>query len=166
MIFGILLFIFVVVCILLCLLILIQSDKGGGISGAIGGGFASASNLLGSQDTANILTRGTTILASIFLGLCLILSVFLSHPTGAQTKSALKERAEKQGSFSPSSVLQGGQQLPMGASGNAEAPGAPVPSGLPQGAAPSAPPAAAPSAAGQAAPAPQPFIPVPAPAKK
>jgi preprotein translocase subunit SecG len=156
MIFGILLFIFVVVCILLCLLILIQSDKGGGISGAIGGGFASASNLLGSQDTANILTRGTTILASIFLGLCLILSVFLSRPTGAQIKSALKERAEKQGAYSPSSVLQGGQQLPMGAPPTGG--GAPAPSGLPQG--------SAPTATAPGTPAPQPFVPAPAPANK
>jgi preprotein translocase subunit SecG len=164
MIFGILLFIFVIVCIFLCLLILIQSDKGGGISGAIGGGFASASNLLGSQDTANILTRATTIFASVFLGLCLILSVFLSHPTGAQTKSALKERAEKQGAYSPSSVLQGGQQLPMGA-GNAApqgAPGTPAPAGLPQ----AAPQASQPAAAGQGMPSPQPFVPAPAPENK
>jgi len=126
MLFGILLFIFVIVCIFLCLLILIQSDKGGGISGAIGGGFASASNLLGSQDTANILTRATTIFASVFLGLCLILSVFLSHPSGKQEKSALKERAEKQGQFSPASALGGNQQLPMGAQNAA-------PAGLPQG---------------------------------
>jgi preprotein translocase subunit SecG len=130
MLFGIFLFIFVIVCIFLCLLILIQSDKGGGISGAIGGGFASgASNLLGSQDTANILTRATTIFASVFLGLCLVLSVFLSHPTGSQVKSALKERAEKQGGgFNPSSVLQGGG-LPMG---NQAAPQG-IPGAAPQG---------------------------------
>jgi preprotein translocase subunit SecG len=156
MIFGIMLFIFVVVCIFLCLLILIQSDKGGGISGAIGGGFASASNLLGSQDTANILTKATTIFASVFLGLCLILSIFLSHPTGKQSKSALKERAEKQGTYSPSSVLQGGQQLPMGA-GNGNAAGqVPAPSGLPQATSP---------AAAQGTQAPQPFVPAPAPVK-
>jgi preprotein translocase subunit SecG len=145
MIFGIMLFILVVVCIFLCLLILIQNDKGGGISGAIGGGFASASNLLGSQDTANILTKATTIFASIFLGLCLIMSVFLSHPNEKQIKSSLKERAEKQGTYSPSSVLQGGQ-LPMGAAGSA--------------------PAGVPAPAGQATPAPQPFVPAPAPAQE
>lgn len=134
MMFGILLFIFVVVCILLMFFILVQSDKGGGISGAIGGGFASASNMIGSQDTANILTRGTTILASIFLGLCLILSVFLSHPSDKQVKSSLKTRAEKQGSFSPASVLQGQQTLPMGATGGAAPAGdASQPQGFPQG---------------------------------
>ncbi len=156
MLFGIGLVIFVIVCIFLCLLILIQSDKGGGISGALGGGFSSATNLLGSQDTANILTRATAISAGIFLGLCLLLSVFLSHPTGAQVKSALKERAEKQGSFSPSSVLQGQQGLPIGNPGAAGS--LPAPQGIPSGAAPqgmpnpgvpiqAVPPAAAPAPA-------------------
>jgi preprotein translocase subunit SecG len=114
MLFGILIFVFVVVCILLCLLILIQSDKGGGISGAIGGGLAGASSMFGTQDTANVLTKATTIFASVFMGLCIIMSIFLSHPSAKQTKSLLKERAEKQGNFSPSSVLQGGG-LPLGA---------------------------------------------------
>ena len=68
MLFGIGLVIFVIICVFLCLLILIQSDKGGGISGALGGGFSSATNLLGSQDTANILTRATAISAGIYLG--------------------------------------------------------------------------------------------------
>ena len=135
MLFGIGLVIFVIVCVFLCLLILIQSDKGGGISGALGGGFSSATNLLGSQDTANILTRATAISAGIYLGLCLILSIFLSHPSGAQVKSALKERAEKQGNYSPASALQGQQGLPMGnpgGGGTALPPaGLPAPQGVP-----------------------------------
>ncbi|MGB7569670.1 MAG: preprotein translocase subunit SecG [Chitinivibrionales bacterium] len=148
MFFGIMLFIFVVVCILLCLLILIQSDKGGGISGAIGGGLAGASSMFGTQDTANVLTRTTAILASIFMGLCIIMSIFLSHPSAKQQKSMLKERAEKQNNFSPSSVLQG-NGLPLGAS-QQTAPGAhgpgtgaiplqqqsPAPAGLPMAPAP------------------------------
>jgi preprotein translocase subunit SecG len=113
MLFGILLFIFVVVCILLCFLILIQSDKGGGISGAIGGGFAGATNMFGAQDTANVLTKMTTGLAIAFGGLCIIMSLFVSHPSGKQTKSMLQERAGKQQNFSPASVLQGQQALPL-----------------------------------------------------
>jgi preprotein translocase subunit SecG len=154
MLFGILLFIFVVVCILLCLLILIQSDKGGGISGAIGGGLAGASSMFGTQDTANVLTRTTAILASIFMGLCIIMSIFLSHPSAKQQKSLLKERAEKQSNFSPSSVLQGNQGLPLGASKPGALPlGAaplqqtsPAPAGLPVSPSPATVPAPAPAA--------------------
>lgn len=108
MVFGILLFIFIVVCILLCLLILIQSDKGGGISGAIGG-LSGANNFLGSQDTANVLTKGTYIFGSVFLLLC-VLMTFFAPSGGAPSESALQRRAQ-----------QGGQrtvtQIPMGAAG-------------------------------------------------
>jgi len=146
MLFGIGLVIFVIVCVFLTGLILIQSDKGGGISGALGGGFSSATNLLGSQDTANILTKATSISAGIFLGLCILLSVFLSHPSGDQVKSALKERAQKMGSFSPASALQGQQGLPIGnPEGNAmpqagATAGLPAPQGLPATALPQASP--------------------------
>jgi preprotein translocase subunit SecG len=112
MLFTILVILFVIVCLLLCLLILIQSDKGGGISGAIGGGLGGASNLLGTQDTANILTRGTTIFATVFFLLCIAMSLVLSRQAVTVNKSLLQERAEKQQNFSPSSVL-GGQGLPV-----------------------------------------------------
>jgi preprotein translocase subunit SecG len=117
MLFGICLFIFVVVCILLCLLILIQSDKGGGISGAIGGGLAGASSMFGTQDTANVLTKLTTGFAAAFGGLCIIMSLFLSHPSAQQQKSMLKERATQRQDFSPSSVLPGQQTLPIAPQG-------------------------------------------------
>ena len=106
MVFGIFLVIFVLVCMLLCFLVLIQSDKGGGISGAIGGNLANASSLLGTQDTANILTRGTTIFATAYIVLCLTLSLFLGKTVESEKKSVLKKRAETQ-SYSPASVLQG-----------------------------------------------------------
>jgi preprotein translocase subunit SecG len=153
MFFGIVLFVFIVVCILLCLIILIQSDKGGGISGAIGGGLAGASSMFGTQDTANVLTRTTAILASIFMGLCIIMSIFLSHPSARQQKSLLRERAEKQSNFSPSSVLQG-NALPLGAAKPGAPLGAvplqqqtgPAPAGLPVSPSPATAPGSAPAA--------------------
>jgi preprotein translocase subunit SecG len=93
MIFGILLFLFLVVCVLLCLLVLIQSDKGGGISGAIGGGLSGASNFLGTQDTANVLTKGTYIFGSVFLLLCVLMTFFV--PGGRISKSEMQKRAEQ-----------------------------------------------------------------------
>ena len=119
MIFGIVLIIFLIVCILLILLVLIQSDKGGGISGAIGGRLSGASSLLGTQDTANILTRGTTIFAVSYMVLCIVLSLFLSRMAKPGIKSELKKRAETE-SYSPASALQGGV-LPM-KEGEGEAP--------------------------------------------
>ena len=100
MVFGILLFLFIVICILLCLLILIQSDKGGGISGAIGGGLSGVNNFLGTQDTANVLTKGTYIFGSIFLLLCVLMTFFAPGGSDAQ-KSRMQIRAEQQQVITP-----------------------------------------------------------------
>ncbi|MBN1757070.1 MAG: preprotein translocase subunit SecG [Chitinispirillaceae bacterium] len=122
MLFALLVILFVIVCIFLCLLILIQSDKGGGISGAIGGGLGGANSLLGTQDTANILTRGTTIFGTVFFLLCIAMSFVMSKQNISVNKSMLQERAEKQKNFSPSSVL-GNTSLPI-QEGAQEAPAA------------------------------------------
>ncbi|MBD3345024.1 MAG: preprotein translocase subunit SecG [Chitinivibrionales bacterium] len=127
MLLGFFIIFYVFVCIILCLLVLIQSDKGGGISGAIGGGLSGASQLLGSQDTANILTRGTTIFASVFMVLCIIISLFLPRTASKQQGSLLKKRAETQESYSPSSALQGqGEALPIAPEGEGGTTGAAV----------------------------------------
>jgi preprotein translocase subunit SecG len=114
--FGFLMVVYVLVCIILCLLVLIQSDKGGGISSTLGGGFSSASNLLGSQDTANILTRGTTIFAGVFMALCIIISLFVAGRAANNAQGAgsqLRQRAEQQGQQNAPSNILDGQILPL-----------------------------------------------------
>jgi preprotein translocase subunit SecG len=115
MIFALLMILYLLVCIILCLLVLIQSDKGGGLSGAIGGGLASANALLGTQDTANILTRGTAIFATAFMVLCIVLSLVLPRASAPAGKSVLKQRAETHQDFSPAQALQ---PLPIAPSGD------------------------------------------------
>jgi hypothetical protein len=65
--------------------------------------------MLGTQDTKNILSRATTICATLFMGLCIVISLILANftPRGEE-KSMLKTRAQKQESYSPSSILQPG----------------------------------------------------------
>jgi preprotein translocase subunit SecG len=109
--FGIAVVIYIFVCIFLVLLVIIQSDKGGGISGAIGGGLSGASAFLGTQDTANILTRLTTGFAIGYMCLCIVLSLFLSRATMRAQESELRKRAEQQGKFSPSTALGGALPL-------------------------------------------------------
>ena len=58
----ILLVIFVVTCFLLILLVLMQDEQGEGLGGIFGGG----GSQIGSR-SGNILTRFTTLLASVFL---------------------------------------------------------------------------------------------------
>ncbi len=120
--FWISIFFFVMVSICICFLVLIQSDKGGGISGAIGGGLGGANSLLGTQDTANILTRGTVIFGVVFFLLCIFMSFLMTKQTYTAEKSMLQKRAEKQQSFSPSSVLDRGSLPVRSATGQGSMP--------------------------------------------
>jgi preprotein translocase subunit SecG len=147
--FWFLMAIFILVCVVICFLVLIQSDKGGGISGAIGGGLGGANSLLGTQDTANILTRGTVIFGGVFFVLCIVMSFVMSHQNVAVDKSLLQKRAEKQNSYSPASVLNNGGGLPIK---QAEQ-GAPAGAGIPIQQQPAS--AVAPAAAATPAPQPQ-----------
>ena len=62
---------FVMVCVVLILVILIQKGRGGGLSGAFGGGMASG--LLGSK-TGDFLTWVTIGLVAVFLGLAVLMA--------------------------------------------------------------------------------------------
>jgi preprotein translocase subunit SecG len=85
-------------------LVLLQRSEGGGLGmGGGGGGF------LTSRGTSNVLTRTTAILAASFFATSLILSII----AGMDRK--------------PRSILQGGEQAPVGQPANpgGSAPGAP-----------------------------------------
>ena len=66
-------FLFVVVCVVLILVILVQKGRGGGLSGAFGGGMASG--LLDSK-TGDFLTWVTIGLVAVFLGLAVLMARF------------------------------------------------------------------------------------------
>lgn len=64
-------FLFALVCVVLVLVVLVQKGRGGGLSGAFGGGMASG--LLGSK-TGDFLTWVTIGLFVVFLGLAVLLA--------------------------------------------------------------------------------------------
>jgi preprotein translocase subunit SecG len=152
--FWTLLVVFLLVCVILCFLVLIQSDKGGGISGTIGGGLGGASSLLGTQDTANILTRGTVGFGIAFFVICILMSFVMSKRTVNVQKSLLQKRAEQQQDYSPASILDNREGLPHRQAGGEPGAEAGTAAALPQ--APAAPQAArqqAPQSGGKALPA-------------
>jgi preprotein translocase subunit SecG len=63
--------IFVLVCVLLVVSILLQSAKGEGLSGTFGG----TGQFMGGRAAATFLTKATTILATAFVLLALLLRV-------------------------------------------------------------------------------------------
>ena len=85
--FGFIVFLHVVVCILLAAIILMQSGRGGGLTES----FSAAESMFGAK-TNIVLIKGTIILSSFFLITCLGLA-FLSSRSG---KSLIEEKAPGQ----------------------------------------------------------------------
>ena len=92
-----------IVSILLISVVLMQASQGGGLSGTFGG--QAASCILGGQSAGNVLSKITTWLAVIFIGLAIFISI-LSGPT-AETSSSLVKKASENNPIQqqPQSVL-------------------------------------------------------------
>lgn len=81
--FSLVLVLNIIVCILLMIVVLMQSSKGGGLAGSFGGG--TVGTVFGVRRTADFLSRTTTILAAVFIGLCLLANLaFLPRTSGAR----------------------------------------------------------------------------------
>lgn len=75
---------FVIVCIALILLVLIQKGRGGGLSGAFGG--LGAGGLFGTK-TGDFLTWVTIAITALFLSLAIIMGLFYK-PTVTEPETA------------------------------------------------------------------------------
>jgi preprotein translocase subunit SecG len=64
----------ILVCIFLMIAVLMQSSKGGGLAGSFGGG--QMGTVFGVRRTADFLSRATTILATVFIVLSLLINIF------------------------------------------------------------------------------------------
>ena len=73
MLYGLAIFIFVVVCIMLMGIILLQSSKSGGMGTAMGGG--AINTAFGGQGADKLLVRITSGLAVSFMGLAIIIGM-------------------------------------------------------------------------------------------
>ena len=80
-----------IVSIFLISVVLMQASQGGGLSGTFGG--QAASSILGGQSAGNVLSKVTTWLAVIFIGLAIFISM-LSGPTTESSSSLVKKATE------------------------------------------------------------------------
>ena len=96
MLYGVAVFIFVVVCILLMGIILLQSSKTGGMGAAMGGG--AINTAFGGQGADKLLVKITSGLAVSFMGLAIIIGMmdnpasridFSNEPTLSRNKGAM-----------------------------------------------------------------------------
>ncbi len=89
----------VIVSILLTLVILMQSSKGGGLAGAFGGG--NVGMMFGVRRTSDFLTRGTQVLASLFLVMALVINIFFLPRAAGANESVLQRGTTTKGVMTP-----------------------------------------------------------------
>ena len=103
--FGILIFIELIVSILLIIVVLMQSSKGGGLAGSFGG--ASMGTVFGVRRTADFLSKSTWMLAITFVGLCLVINIFFL-PGGKTNAESVIQRG-----ITPTSVPRAEPPSPL-----------------------------------------------------
>ncbi len=105
------------VCVVLILVVLLQSGKGQGLSSAFGNTSAGgmATSMFGGRGATTLLTKITVVLASIYMILVLTLNYI---PSNAQrSRSVIREEALKNQQSSPAQGLPAAQppsQQPVG----------------------------------------------------
>lgn len=127
--YGLLLVLFVIVCVFLILVVLMQSGRGGGLSGAFGGG--GNQTVFGGRGAVDFLGKATWILGGAFMALALVLAVLSATGEGG-TKSLIEKQA---GSF-PTTPLTSPAPAGEGAGGEGMIPAAPSSNGASEAPAP------------------------------
>ncbi|MBN2088321.1 preprotein translocase subunit SecG [candidate division KSB1 bacterium] len=93
MIYSILLFFHVLISIALTVAILMQSSKGGGLSGVFGGGGGGLGSVFGGRGVATFLSKFTIVLAGLFLLVCLIMGKITHDSGGSRIEQSAVQRA-------------------------------------------------------------------------
>ncbi|MFC1543016.1 preprotein translocase subunit SecG [Candidatus Neomarinimicrobiota bacterium] len=93
MIYGILIFLHILISILLVVVILLQSGRGGGLAGSLGGGVSTA--MFGGQGADKLMTRLTTGLAAAFMILAILISL-AGRPSSGTGDSIVRQMAVEQ----------------------------------------------------------------------
>lgn len=144
---NLLLVVFVIVCLLMTLLILMQRPKQEGLGAAFGAGVTD--QVFGAR-TTNVLQRGTVYLGSLFFILALTLAVLIGHQNKKksllvpQTPAAKVEKEEPKKTDEAGKPKSLSEELPADEKAPAETP-APAPQPAPAPAAPETTPAPKPA---------------------
>src|SRR5687767_15832712 len=108
--FGLLLALLLIDGVLLGIVVLLQSGKGGGLA-SMGGG-AGTDTFIGGRQAATILTKASWAMGGLFLTLSLVLAVLSSRAQRPQ--SILRDEFGQTAPAAPQPVLPGVQTAPAG----------------------------------------------------
>jgi|SRR5215471_14726332 len=84
--FAALIVVHCLVCLILILVVLLQTGKGADLAGAFGGG--GSQTALGSRGAATVLSKATTVAAILFMFTSLALAIFSSRRTSVVLQNA------------------------------------------------------------------------------
>lgn len=85
MLYTFLLILLIIDCIVLTLVILLQSGKGSGLAASFGGASSAPDALIGIRQAGNLLTTASWWGGGIFLGLCFILQILSTHTSAPRS---------------------------------------------------------------------------------
>lgn len=88
MIYGIIIGLITLIAFLMASAILLQSGQGEGLAGGLAAQ-GMPGQLMGARRTADVLSKTTTILGALFLGLCVVANFFIDR--GQPTRSVVQE---------------------------------------------------------------------------
>ena len=92
--YSLLIVLFVLACLAMILVILLQAGKGQGLAGAFGG--AASGAVFGGRGAATFLSRTTTILAVAYMILCLLISFLYKSENEEARQSLIQQQAAEE----------------------------------------------------------------------
>ncbi len=93
--YTLLIVLFVLVSIVMVVVILLQSGKGQGLAGSIGGGMGGTS-VFGGRGAADFLSKATAWIATIYMILAILISMMYKSRAESTQKSLIEKRMEQQ----------------------------------------------------------------------
>ncbi|MFC1724127.1 preprotein translocase subunit SecG [candidate division KSB1 bacterium] len=101
-----LIFLHILISVLLMVVVLLQSSKGGGLAGAFGGSGGMGA-VFGSRGTATFLSKLTTILAVLFMLSCIGQSLYSRSQGRTAPRSVIEQERDRRAATSPAASLPG-----------------------------------------------------------
>ncbi len=118
MLFTVLITLYVLICVSLIVVILLQSGKGSGLSGILGSG-GGGQTIFGAR-AGDVMTKTTTVLAVCFMGFSLVLALLSTQQTSSlvgEIEAAGLEMPDPEplavGEGSPSAAAPGEEAAPV-----------------------------------------------------
>ena len=100
--YSLLIVLFVIACIAMILVILLQAGKGQGLAGAFGG--ATSGAVFGGRGAATFLSRATTILAVAYMVLCLLIGMLYKSENETTRQSLIQQQAAEESTLPASDI--------------------------------------------------------------